>query len=158
MIFVTVSTGHFDPLIERCNQLRHQYEFVGQIGSGKYIPDFPHFRTGTPEEIESHMERAELVISHAGTGMLSSLYRLRKKSVVIPKQKRYGESNDGQVELARKWAELRMCVLCLNIDEISAAIEQCRKLELSFPQFPSLGHRLNSILGIPNDERLRIAV
>jgi UDP-N-acetylglucosamine transferase subunit ALG13 len=43
--------------------------------------------------------------------MLSLLYRLRKPTIIVPKQVRYGEANDGQVELAKKWAELGMGIL-----------------------------------------------
>ena len=53
---------------------------------GTHVPRFPHFRMGSPQEIEKKMREAELVVSHAGTGMLSMLYRLKKKTVVIPKQ------------------------------------------------------------------------
>src|SRR4051794_3225074 len=103
MIFIVVSTGHFDPLIQECSRLSGRYDFLGQIGSSAVTPPFPYFRTAPPTEIENHMKRAELVISHGGAGMTAMLYRLRKKCVIIPKQKRYGEANDLQVELARKW-------------------------------------------------------
>ena len=143
MIFVVVSTGHFDPLIETCDKLRDKYEFVGQIGSGLYVPQFPHFRTGTPKEIETQMEKAELVISHGGTGMLSMLYQLKKKAVVIPKQVRYGEPNDSQVELSEKWAELGMAVLCMDVNDLAFSIEQCRVTEFQYVNFPKLGVQLN---------------
>jgi UDP-N-acetylglucosamine transferase subunit ALG13 len=142
MIFVTVSTGHFDPLIRACARLSGKYTFNAQIGSGSFAPPFPHFRTGTTADIEAKMREAELVITHAGTGMLSMLYRLQKPCVVVPKQMRYGEANDGQVELARKWGELKMGILCLDVNELEAAIEQCRRESWMFPQIPSLGEGL----------------
>lgn len=142
MIFVTVSTGHFDPLLRACARLAHKYSFEGQIGSGTFVPPFPHFRTGSTAEIEAKMREAELVVTHAGTGMLSMLYRLQKPCVVIPKQMRYGEANDGQVELARKWGELQMGVLCMDVNNLEAAIEECRQKNWVFPQIPSLGEGL----------------
>ncbi len=146
MIFVTVSTGHFDPLIRACARLAPRFEFEAQIGSGSFVPPFPHFRTGSTAQIESKMQQAELVITHAGTGMLSMLYRLQKPCIVIPKQMRYGEANDGQVELARKWGELQMGVLCLDVNGLEAAIEACRERNWSFPQIPSLGDGLRNDL------------
>lgn len=146
LIFIVVSTGHFDPLIEACSRLHDKYEFVGQIGSSQVEPPFSYFRTASPSQLESYMERSELVITHAGTGMLSMLYTLRKKCVVIPKQMRYGEANDGQVELARKWDELGIGVLCLDLADLSTAIKRCRQLEPTFPSFPSVGRALRQEL------------
>jgi UDP-N-acetylglucosamine transferase subunit ALG13 len=146
VILVVVSTGHFDPLIRECARLSHQFNFLGQIGSGSFIPPFRHFRTVDPEGLKAHMLEAELVVSHAGTGMLSMLYQLKKSCVVIPKQIRYGESNDGQVELARKWGELGAGVLCMDVTELEAAIQRCRSSPPRFPLFPRLGERLRTEL------------
>lgn len=146
MIFVTVSTGHFDPLIRACARLTHKYPFHGQIGSGTFAPPFPHFRTSSTAEIEAKMKEAEIVITHAGTGMLSLLYRFQKPCIVVPKQMRYGEANDGQVELARKWAELQMGVLCMDVNDLEGAIEACRQKNWLFPQLPALGDGLRSDL------------
>jgi len=146
MIFVTVSTGHFDPLIEECDRLYQRdpnnFPFYGQIGSGFYSPTFPHQRTMSPDDLDKLMDQAELVVSHGGTGMLSRLYRLKKRTLVIPKQIRYGESNDGQVELARKWADLGMAVLCMDVKDVETKIQECRTGTFQFPQFPKLGMNL----------------
>ncbi|MEZ4750530.1 MAG: glycosyltransferase [Bdellovibrionota bacterium] len=146
MIFIVVSTGHFDPLIAACSRLSADYEFVGQIGSSQVEPPFSHFKTASPSQLESYMARAELVITHAGTGMLSMLYGLKKKCVVVPKQIRYGEANDGQVELAQKWQELGIGVLCMDVENLRTAIEKCRRLDPVFPVFPSLGRSLRKSL------------
>lgn len=146
-IFIVVSTGHFDPLIAECERLKDKFDFRGQIGSGTVVPTFSHFRTGEPQQIEKEMRDAELVVAHAGTGMLSMLYRLKKRAVVIPKQIRYGEANDGQVELAKKWGELGMAVLCMDVNDLEMAIAECRGRSPKFPAFPSLGAELRRHLG-----------
>lgn len=151
MIFIVVSTGHFDPLIQACSALHPKYDFLGQIGSSAVVPPFKHFKTAAPEVLEKHMAEAELVISHGGTGMLSMLYRLKKKAVVIPKQIRYGEANDGQVELARKWGQLGMATFCLDVNDLESAIETCRKSHPVFPNFPSLGRNINGMLDLTPD-------
>ncbi len=148
MIFVTVSTGHFDPLMRACARLARKYDFVGQIGSGTFVPPFAYFRTGSTQDIEAKMRDAELVVTHAGTGMLSMLYRLQKPCVVVPKQMRYGEANDGQIELAKKWGELKMGILCLDVNELEAAIEECRIKHPQFPIMPSLGEGLRTDLDL----------
>ena len=142
MIFVTLSTGSFDPLLEACARLRDRYEFYGQIGSSRFTPPFPFVRLCPPTEIESRMKAAEVVISHGGTGMLSTLYRLRKGAVVVPRQVRYGAPSDEQVELSVKWAKLGMAILCLEVDGLEAAIEQARDFRFRFPELPALGKTL----------------
>jgi UDP-N-acetylglucosamine transferase subunit ALG13 len=146
MIFVVVSTGHFDPLISACAALSNRYDFLAQIGIYATAPPFPHFRTAEPAEIERHMKESEMVVTHAGCGMLSMLYRLRKKSVVIPKQERYGEANDSQVELGRKWASLHMSVLCMDVGDLEKSILACRSLAANFPSYPALVAYLRTLI------------
>lgn len=148
MIFVVVSTGHFDPLLEVCNRLSPKFSFYGQIGMSTVVPTFPYFRTAPPQELEKQMQEAELVVSHAGTGMLSMLYRLKKPTIVIPKQMRYGEANDGQVELAEKWAQLGMGILCMDVNDLESVIEKSRRMHFQFPLFPSLGSALLQKIGL----------
>ncbi len=147
MILIVVSTGHFDPLFDECNRLSEQFEFFGQIGSSRAVPKFPHVKTVAQSELQALMAKAELVVSHAGTGMLTMLYRLHKKTVVIPKQIRYGESNDGQVELAKKWAELGLATLCMDVGDLESAIIACRGSKIQFTPPPSLGRHLAGVLG-----------
>ncbi len=151
MIFVVVSTGHFDPLIAECSRLSAKYEFFGQIGSSTVVPPFPHFRTAEPPKIEEYMRKAELVISHGGAGMTAMLYRMKKPSVIIPKQKRYGEPNDLQIELARKWGSLKTGVLCMNVEDLQASIEQARSFQYEWPEFPRLGDYLREQLQLPKE-------
>lgn len=97
-------------------------------------------------ELNRLMEEAEMVISHAGTGMLTMLFRLQKKTIVIPKQIRYGESNDGQIELAKKWAELGLATLCMDVNELEGSIRKCGESTISFTPPPSLGRHLATLL------------
>jgi UDP-N-acetylglucosamine transferase subunit ALG13 len=147
MIFIVVSTGHFDPLIRECARLYDKYDFLGQIGSGRFEPPFSFFRTAPPPQIEKKKKEAELVISHGGAGMTAMLHRFHKKSVIIPKQRRYGEPNDLQIQLARKWGEIGMGEFILDVTELEAAIEKCRKTDYRFPEFPKLGTYLRHAIG-----------
>jgi len=147
LIFIVVSTGHFDPLIAECARLSSKFDFFGQIGSSTVVPPFPHFRTATPVEIEKKMREAELVVSHGGAGMTAMLHKLQKRNVVIPKQMRYGEANQLQVELAVKWDQLGSSVLCMNVEDLEAKILEARSKEFRFPRFPSLGEHLLGLMG-----------
>lgn len=160
MILVTVSTGHFDALIEACGKLYPKYDFFGQIGSSFVTPPFPHAKVLPPGEIEDLMKRAELVISHGGAGMTAMIHRLRKRSVIVPKQLRYGEPNDLQVELARKWGAVGMGVLCMDVENLEKAIIECRTRTFHFPEYKKLGLHLREILDLGEEneaEKLRLA-
>jgi UDP-N-acetylglucosamine transferase subunit ALG13 len=122
VIFITVSTGHFDPLVAACDDIADRFSFEAQIGSGTYVPSFPHFRTAPPAELEERMRAAELVIAHAGTGTLTTLYRLRKRAIVVPKQPRYGEANASQVELAVKWGELGIATVLYDVGKMEGTL------------------------------------
>lgn len=138
MIFVTVSTGHYNLLIETCNRLSKFYEFYGQVGSTTVTPVFPYYRMAPPEKLISDMMAAEIVVTHGGTGVLTDLYRMRKPCIVVPKQLRFGE-NDLQVDLACRWARLGMGILCMDPRDLRLAIEEFKKSTFRFPQFPALG-------------------
>ncbi|NBX77135.1 MAG: hypothetical protein EBQ92_11320 [Proteobacteria bacterium] len=146
MILILVSTGHFDPLIQACDKIRDRFDFFGQIGMSYTEPSFPFVRTAPPAEIQRLIQEAEIVISHGGTGMLSQLYQFQKPTIIVPKQIRYGEANDSQVELAIKWAQLGMGILCMDVNKIEDAIHECRKTQPQFPQFPKLGGFLSPSL------------
>ena len=151
MILVVVSTGHFDPLISECGKLHSKYEFYGQIGSSTVIPPFPYVRTATPDEIQRKMEEAEIVVSHGGAGMTAMLCRLQKKCIIIPKQKRYGEMNNLQVELAQKWGELGMGEYILDVEHLDATIQKVRRTHYRFPTFPKIGLEVKRIIGLENN-------
>ncbi len=146
-IFVGVSTGHFDPLIVVCEQLSCEYRFFGQIGMGEVTPSFAFVRTLPLKTLKETMARADLVITHAGTGMLSLCYELEKKVVVVPKQKRYGELNDGQVELGRRWCEIGLGTFCLDVADLKTAIEKARTTDFLRVSFPQLGKTLKALVG-----------
>lgn len=155
MILVTVSTGHFDALIRECSRLYPKYDFFGQIGSSLVKPPFPHAKVLPPGEIEDLMKRAELVISHGGAGMTAMIHRLKKPSVIVPKQLRYGEPNDLQVELARKWGDVGMGVLCMDVENLDQAIQECRARAFHFPEYKKLGVHLREVLHLQEEGGLK---
>ncbi|MHA1863243.1 MAG: glycosyltransferase, partial [Candidatus Thorarchaeota archaeon] len=71
MIFVTVGTAHFDPLIKKMDDLAKTGELkepiVGQIGRGMYIPNhFRYFRF--LKELSSAYNNASIIVSTGGAG------------------------------------------------------------------------------------------
>lgn len=86
MIFVTVGTFNFDPLIEYIDSLVEQNiiqdKVICQIGNGTYIPkNCEHFKY--TKEIDSYINKSDLVISHGGTGSILGLISLNKPFVAV---------------------------------------------------------------------------
>lgn len=85
VIFVTVGTTHFDPLIQEIDDLvntgKIKDKVVCQIGAGEYIPKHAeHFRF--QPSIDEWFEQADLVICHGGTTVFSLLQK-NKRFVAI---------------------------------------------------------------------------
>ncbi len=146
MIPVLISTGSFDALLEACDRLRQRYDFVGQIGKSAYEPGFRCRRLVSHGELDELVRSAEMVITHGGTGMLSLVHLHRKPCVIVPRQRRYGHPSDEQVPLSRKWSELGMGILCLDVDHLERSLLECRSRQFVFPTFPALGDTIRALI------------
>jgi len=85
MIFVTVGTTHFDPLIRHLDELSQagkiKTPILFQIGAGTYEPKNGRFFRFKPS-ISEELSNAELVITHGGATVFS-LLAMKKKFVAI---------------------------------------------------------------------------
>ena len=114
MIFITVGSAlPFDRLIryldERLNiEADIDEVFFAQTGEGGYVPsNFEFVRFLSAEEYGERLLEATAVISHAGIGTITSVVRLGKPLLVLPRQKLLGELvDDHQLETARRFEEL----------------------------------------------------
>lgn len=113
MIFLTIGTLHpFDRLIKTVDTLvgtgRITQPVIGQIGSGNYKPE--HFQACEvldKKTFDEHMEKAEMIISHAGMGSIITAITLKKPMIIMPRLKKYREHvNDHQLDTALKFQEL----------------------------------------------------
>ncbi len=86
MIFVTVGTAHFDPLLEKLDDLVESgviKEFVvAQIGRGSYIPrNFRYFRF--IRSLKSAYDKAHVIISTGGAGTIMECVHRGLRLVVV---------------------------------------------------------------------------
>lgn len=96
MIFVTVGTQiPFDRLIKMMDEIAPELggeEIIAQSCDGTYRPQ--HFATERfiePARFEEIMNRARLIVAHAGTGSIISAMKRRKPLVVVARIAALGE-------------------------------------------------------------------
>lgn len=109
MVFITLGTqGNQFPrclkmVEELIDTLHPKHEFIAQSGNTKYKSDKIKCLDFVSEaEFKDLIGKAEVVITHAGSGALFSAIRQGKKAIAVARLHKYKEmANDHQTELVR---------------------------------------------------------
>lgn len=95
-----------------------------QVGDGTPPAQGAWVRELAPDEFEKRCREAELIVSHAGTGILMVASSLRRKILVFPR--RFSEPgeirNDHQMDTARRWVENRAATVAFDVEELYACL------------------------------------
>lgn len=134
MIFVTVGSQKFqfnrllkeiDRLIE--NNVINE-EVFAQIGTSDYKPknyEFVDFMT--QEKFTKKMEKADIIITHAGTGVIVNAVKKEKKVIAVPRLAQYGEHvDDHQIQLIDEFKQLNFIESVYEIEKLEEAIKNIR--------------------------------
>lgn len=134
-ILVSVGASEFalDRLLaiidDLCNEgIADGKHIVAQTGSCDYVPkNYKSFKFISRDEYQIYMEKADVIISHAGTGCVVPALKMGKKVIVFPRRKEFKEHQDNhQLELAEIFSlngytitandkeEMRRCLLNLE--------------------------------------------
>ena len=113
MVFITLGTqgNQFQRCLkmveELIDELHPKQEFVAQLGNTKYKSDKIKCLEFVPEaEFKEMIGKADIVITHAGSGALFSAIKQGKKAIAVARLAKYHEmANDHQTELVRKLSE-----------------------------------------------------
>ena len=135
MIFVTLGSQKF----QFNRLLRTVDEFVGQgkitdevfaqRGYSDYVPqNYGYKEFMSHEEFEKIMEKADLVISHGGTGAIIGAVKKGKKVIAVPRLAKYGEHvDDHQVQLLTQFEEMNIIEACYDLDSLDELIKKTKK-------------------------------
>lgn len=113
MVFITLGTqgNQFSRCLQMIEELidtlHPNQEFIAQLGNTKYKSDkIKCLGFVTEAEFKELIGKADVVITHAGSGALFSAIKQGKKAIAVARLKKYMEmANDHQTELVRKLSE-----------------------------------------------------
>lgn len=152
MIFITLGSQkfQFDRLLRAMDDLAAgadiHHDIFAQTGASTYIPkNFPSQPYLDTDAFKETMHRADIVITHGGTGAIINAVKLSKKVIVVPRLACYGEHvDDHQLQIMRTFADLNLVLPCENTDALAQKISAAERM--TFRSYQSNTHTIvNSI-------------
>jgi len=137
MIFVTVGSQkfQFNRLLKKVDELIEngviKDEVFAQIGVSDYKPkNYKHVDFTTREEFAENLDKCDLLITHAGTGVIVTALKKGKKVIAIPRLAKFNEHvDDHQIQLVKQFNELNLIEPCYDIDTIDVSLKNIEKKE-----------------------------
>lgn len=128
MIFCTVGTTDFDPLVQAMDALAPTLDepVVFQIGQGSYEPKHGRWFRFAPS-LEPYLEEARVVVAHGGFGTTIEALQMGKPLVSVPNPDRYDRH---QEEILRRFAAEGYLIACFDLTDLAASIARARDTQL----------------------------
>lgn len=135
-IFITLGSQkfQFNRLLMAVDKLCEKEIICGkdvfaQIGYSDYIPqNYRYNNFMDREEFSVEMGKADIVITHGGTGAIIGAVKKGKKVIAVPRLAKYGEHvDDHQLQLVGQFKELDLICECDDVDKIGEALEIVKK-------------------------------
>lgn len=131
-IFITLGSQKFqfnrllkavDELCE--NQIVDAEDVFAQIGYSDYLPKNYNFKKFLDrDEFSAEMDKAEIVITHGGTGAIIGVVKKCKKVIAVPRRAKYREHvDDHQLQLIKQFDELNLICSCRDMNKLGKALE-----------------------------------
>lgn len=120
MIFVTLGSQkfQFNRLLKAADELQTDEEIFAQIGYSDYKPqNYTYKEFLDREEFAAWEEKADIVITHGGTGAIIGAVKKGKKVIAVPRLAKYGEHvDDHQIQLIKQFKDLNLIYACMDGD------------------------------------------
>lgn len=134
-VFVVVGTQkfQFNRLLKEVDLLVQEdlllpQEVYAQIGSSTYTPKHYEYQNFLDKSsFEAEIRKCDILITHSGVGTIISGLRNKKKVVVCPRLREYGEHIDNhQVEIAKAYSDNGFVIPCFCLDNLYGRIIQAK--------------------------------
>lgn len=130
MIFITLGSQkfQFNRLLKAVDELvvagKIKDEVFAQIGYSDYKPtNYKYEQFLDREKFSQIMDKAEIVITHGGTGAIIGAVKKGKKVIAVPRLARYGEHvDDHQLQLVGQFKELNLICECQDCAKLEEAM------------------------------------
>lgn len=135
-IFITLGSQkfQFNRLLIAVDKLCEKEIICGkdvfaQIGYSDYVPQNYRYNNFLDrEEFSVEMGKADIVITHGGTGAIIGAVKKRKKVIAVPRRAKYGEHvDDHQLQLVGQFKELDLICECDDVEKIGEALETAKR-------------------------------
>lgn len=139
MIFVTLGTQkfQFNRLLTMIDELIKSGEITdevfAQIGNSDYTPSFFRYVRFLPKnKFDEYVEKCDLLITHSGVSTIVTGLLLRKKIIVVPRMKKYGEHvDDHQIQIAEIFSEKNYVVMFEEHEKLEDCIFEAKSTNFS---------------------------
>jgi Uncharacterized conserved protein len=135
MILVTVGSQkfQFDRLLEKIDYLIAEKviekEVFAQTGYSDYRPKSYESRAFlNRDEFIRAIEKASIVITHGGTGVIIGAVKRKKKVIAVPRLEQYGEHvDDHQVQLITQFDEMDIIEACYDLEDLAECYKRIQE-------------------------------
>ncbi len=134
MIFVCVGSRdyQFNRLLKALDELvaegKIDHEIVAQTGLSEYEPKHYTWHRYLDQDVfKDYQQKADLIISHGGTGALVGALKLGKQVIAVPRLARYGEHiDDHQTQVCGALAGEGYLRQVLDMEDLADVISLCK--------------------------------
>lgn len=133
MIFATVGTQlPFDRLVKALDDWASEHkhtEVFAQIGCSNYRPrTLKHERFLKPSGFKHYLDKATLIVAHAGIGSILSALEIGKPVLVLPRQAEFREHrNDHQLATAKRFESMDLVWVAADAEQLKRHINAITK-------------------------------
>lgn len=119
-----------------------------QTGYSDYEPKHYGFKKFMDREEFALMEgKADIVLTHGGTGAIIGAVKKGKKVIAVPRRAKYGEHvDDHQLQLLKEFEDMNIIMVCYELDDLNRVYQQIGLAKLE----PYHSNQMNIINSIDN--------
>mgnify|MGYP001629148672 FL=1 len=137
MIFVTLGSQkfQFNRVLQKIDELVKEEaikeEIFAQIGYSDYKPENYQYKDFlNRNEFSEIQSKADVVITHGGTGAIIGAVKKGKKVLAVPRLAKYGEHvDDHQIQLLQQFDGMEIIEACYELDDFEKALKKLRETE-----------------------------